>query len=139
MSNYTDASLLIQEDFDLNETPLWDITEPVIKCQTIIIDSALENSFTQRMLDGKSFPIHFTSFVTQIANAGNTQSPVVSITRAFTRIKAAYISMFKRSYIYNSQRATDEEISRGLECQHLPHVKECILFYHPQFVCNESD
>ena len=81
--------MLTQEDFDANEAPMWDITEPDIKCQTVTIDNQLENAFTQTLLDGKSFPMHYTSFITQIANAGNTQSPTLSITRAFTRLKAA--------------------------------------------------
>ena len=77
--------------------------------------------------------------MTQIANAGNTPSPVVSITRAFTRLKAAYISMFKRVYMFNEAGATDEETLRGTECEHLGNAKEATLFYHPQYVYNGCD
>jgi len=139
VSNCKDAALMTQALETAGEQPLWTITEPVIKCQVIQIDNALQNGFTQRLLDGKSFPIHFTSFVTQIANAGNTQTPVVSITRAFTRLKAAYITMFKRIFRFDPRGATEEERYRGVECEHLGNAKEATLFYHPQYVYNGSD
>jgi len=139
VSHYKDAALVSWANHVNNEEPLWSITEPVIKCQVITIDNALENGFTQRLLDGKSFPIHFTSFVTQIANAGNTATPVVSVTRAFTRLKAAYITMFKRIFRYDPRGATEEDRYRGIECEHLGNAKEATLFYHPQYVYNGVD
>ena len=126
-------------DHQAGEEPLWTISEPVIKCQVVTIDNSLQNGFTQRLLDGKSFPIHFTSFVTQIANAGNTSTPVVSITRAFTRLKAAYITMYKQVYRYVRGAATEEERYRSVECEHLGNAKEATLFYHPQYVYKGAD
>jgi len=140
VSHYKDAALMTQSMYDnVIPEPLWSITEPVIKCQVIQIDNSLQNGFTQRLLDGKSFPIHFTSFVTQIANAGNTPTPVVSITRAFTRLKAAYITMFKRIFRSDPGGATNEDALRTVECEHLGNAKEATLFYHPQYVYNGSD
>ena len=89
--------------------PSWSITEPIIKCQSITIDNTLENEFTERLLNGKSFPIAFTSYVTQVANAGNTPNPVVSITRAFTRLKAAYITLYKRMFRYDPAGTKEEQ------------------------------
>jgi hypothetical protein len=139
VSHHTDAALKTWTNQQNNEEPLWTITEPVIKCQVIMIDNALQNGFTQRLLDGRSFPIHFTSFVTQIANSGNTSTPVVSITRAFTRLKAAYITMFKRIHRYDPAGETEEAKYRGPECQHLANAKEATMFYHPQYVYNGVD
>ena len=138
VSKYKDAALM-HVDHQAGEEPLWTISEPVIKCQVVTIDNSLQNGFTQRLLDGKSFPIHFTSFVTQIANAGNTSTPVVSITRAFTRLKAAYITMYKQVYRYVRGAATEEERYRSAECEHLGNAKEATLFYHPQYVYNGAD
>jgi hypothetical protein len=139
VSHHTDAALVSWADSQAKEDPMWTITEPVIKCQVIMIDNALQNGFTQRLLDGKSFPIHFTSFVTQIANSGNTSTPVVSITRAFTRLKAAYITMFKRIHKFDPDGATEEAKYRGPECQHLANAEEATMFYHPQYVYNGAD
>jgi hypothetical protein len=140
VSHYKDAALMTQQMItNTQPEPLWNITEPVIKCQVIQIDNSLQNGFTQRLLDGKSFPIHFTSFVTQIANAGNTPTPVVSITRAFTRLKAAYITMYKRIFRYNPAGATEEDKYHTTEVEHLGNAKEATLFYHPQYVYNGSD
>jgi hypothetical protein len=141
VSNYKDAALITQADVtDTNnwttDDPLWTISEPVIKCQVVTIDSGLENQFTQKLASGRSLPIQFTSFVTQIANAGNTQTPVVSITRAFNRLKACYVSMFKRTYMYNGAGTNNEEKYRGSECEHLGNVKEATMFYHPQYLYN---
>jgi len=138
VNRYKDAAL-IHDAHLAGEDPLWTISEPVLKCQVVTIDNSLQNGFTQRLLDGKSFPIHFTSFVTQIANAGNTSTPVVSITRAFTRLKAAYITMYKQVYKFDPTGVTPEDIFRTVECDQLGNAKEATLFYHPQYVYNGSD
>jgi hypothetical protein len=113
VSNHKDSALKM----DANE-PSWSITEPVIKCQSITIDNTVENEFTERLLNGKSFPIAFTSYVTQVANAGNTPNPVVSITRAFTRLKAAYITMYKRMFRYDPAGANEEAKYHTHEVEH---------------------
>ena len=140
VSHHKDAALMTQDFYGATTLtePEWTITEPVIKCQVVTIDNELENGFVQRLLDGKSMPFHYTSFITQVANAGNTPNPSVSITRAFTRLKAAYISLFKRTYIHNPFGTTLEEKYRGEECEHLGNVKEATMFYHPQYLYNGS-
>ena len=134
VSNHKDAALKL----DANE-PSWSITEPVIKCQSITIDNTSENEFTERLLNGKSFPIAFTSNVTQVANAGNTLDPVVSITRAFTRLKAAYITMYKRMFRYDPAGTNEEQTYHTQEVEHLGNFKEATFFYHPQCVSNAAD
>ncbi len=85
--NIKDAVLKGPLDFRNDSEPLWEITEPVIKCQTVTLDNQAENDFTQMLRNGGSFPIHYTSFITQVANVGNTPTPSVAITRSFTRLK----------------------------------------------------
>jgi hypothetical protein len=138
VSKYKDAALKM--GVTEADEPFWSISEPVIKCQTVTLDNSLENEFTSRLLNGKSFPIAFTSCVTQIANAGNTPSPVVSITRAFTRLKAAYITLYKRMFRYDTtDEATEEQKYHTLEVEHMGHFKEATFFYHPQCVYNGRD
>ena len=71
----------------------WKITEPQIKCDIITLDSELQNSYASHMLGGKSLPIHFSSYATNVQTAtGNDNS--LSIARSVTRLKSVFVTMF---------------------------------------------
>ena len=71
----------------------WKITEPQIKCDIVMLDSELQNSYASHLLSGKALPIHFSTYATNVHTAtGNDNS--LSIARSFTRLKSVVAIMF---------------------------------------------
>ena len=71
----------------------WKITEPQIKCDIITLDSELQNSYASHLLSGKSLPIHFSSYATNVQTATGKDNSL-SIARSFTRLKSVFVTMF---------------------------------------------
>ena len=90
----------------------WGILLPQIKCDVIALDNSLDNAYTQHMMGGKTLPINFTSFAHMVSQTGGTKDFSVNVVRAFTRLKSAFVSL------YRTASATDK-------------LKEVNYFYHP--------
>ena len=74
----------------------WKITEPQLKCDIVELDSELQNSYASNLLSGKSLPIHFSSYATNVQTATGKDNSL-HIARAFTRLKSVCVSMFQTS------------------------------------------
>ena len=72
----------------------WKITEPQLKCDIVELDSELQNSYAAHLLSGKSLPIHFSSYATNVQTATGKDNSL-HIARAFTRLKSVFVSMFR--------------------------------------------
>ena len=107
----------------------WLITEPQIKCDVITLDNQLDNEYTDHLMQGKTLPINFASFVHQVQAIGGTDRPVISLSRSFTRLKTVFVTFYKANNFYNFN---NEEFIPQL-ANHLP-LRECNHFYHPQFI-----
>ena len=58
-----------------------------------MLDSELQNSYAPHLLSGKSLPIHFSSYATNVQTAtGNDHA--LSIARSFTCLKSVFVTMF---------------------------------------------
>jgi hypothetical protein len=71
----------------------WHIEGCELKADLISIDSALESSYAEFLLQGKSIPIPMTVFVSQSQMLLQQKEETVNVTRSFTRLKAAYITL----------------------------------------------
>ena len=112
----------------------WLITEPQIKCDVISLDNQLDNEYTEHLMQGKTLPINFASFVHQVQAIGGTDRPVISLSRSFTRLKTVFVTFFKPNLLY------DYGIGQFAQqvANHLP-LRECNHFYHPQFIYPGND
>ena len=77
-----------------NTSTTWYIDDVKILADTVVLDSSLQNSYTSHLLEGKSLPINYTTFVSQ--SHIMTQQPdfSVNIVRSFTRLKSLFISFY---------------------------------------------
>ena len=110
---------------------LWVITEPQIKCDVMNLDNTLDNEYAKYLLEGKSLPINFSSYVHQMQAVGATPQPTIAMTRAFTRLKTVYVSFYKTPVVWRVNGATPEATARPATW--LP-LKECNFFWHPQYL-----
>jgi hypothetical protein len=106
----------------------WLITQPMIKCDVITLDNQLDNEYTDHLMQGKTLPINFSSFVNQVQAIGGTDRPTISLSRSFTRLKTVFVTFYKPNYVTNY--ANGQFLAPAT---HLP-LRECNHFYHPQFM-----
>jgi hypothetical protein len=105
----------------------WLITQPMIKCDVITLDNQLDNEYTDHLMQGKTLPINFSSFVNQVQAIGGTDRPTISLSRSFTRLKTVFVTFYKPNYVTNYENGQFLTLAT-----HLP-LRECNHFYHPQF------
>jgi hypothetical protein len=113
----------------------WSITDAQIKCDVVTLDSGLDEEYVDHMMKGKNLPIAFSSFSHQAQAVGDTDRPVISLSRAFTRLKTVFVTFYKRPvmWLQNAVAAAGAPTPTDLEALHVP-LRECNFMYHPQFV-----
>jgi len=77
-----------------NTSNNWYIDDVKIFADTVVLDSSLQNSYTSHLLEGKSLPINYTTFVSQSTTMTQQPNYVVNIVRSFTRLKSIFISFY---------------------------------------------
>ena len=121
VNNYTDciitpSTTTYTNDFTTtNTSSVWEINQFQIKCDVCTLDNALDNEYAQHLLSGKSLPINFSTYVTQLQAITSNSSVSINVQRAFTRLKSAFISLVNTS-----------ALSTGVR-------KEFNFFYNPSF------
>jgi len=100
------------------------------------LDNQLDNEYTDHLMQGKSLPINLSSFVHQVQAIGQTDRPVIALSRAYTRLKTVYVTFYKqpKSWYYSAGKFYQGD-------DPLPNypLKECNFFYHPQWVWQPSN
>ena len=127
VNNFTDPILSSSE-----YSTTWSISEPQVKCDVVTLDNQLDNEYTDHLMQGKSLPINFSSFVHQVQAIGQTDRLVISLSRAFTRLKTVYVTFYKQPKVW----ALDGAGKYGeldIELPGYP-LKECNFFFHPQWI-----
>ena len=59
------------------------------------LDNALDNSYAQRLLSGKSLPISYNTFVSQLQTAPAGDKVLINVSRALTRLKSVFVTLQK--------------------------------------------
>ena len=86
---------LLGDPFDAtNSSILWQIQNVQVKADMCTLDNALDNSYAQHLLSGKSLPINYDTWVSQFQTIAGNQ-PSISITRALTRLKSVFMTLDK--------------------------------------------
>jgi hypothetical protein len=71
-----------------NTSNNWYLDDVKIFADTVVLDSSLQNSYTSHLLEGKSLPINYTTFVSQSTTMTQQPNYVVNIVRSFARLKS---------------------------------------------------
>jgi hypothetical protein len=59
------------------------------------LDNALDNSYAQHLLSGKSLPISYNTFVSQMQTITGQDAPLINVSRALTRLKSVFVTLAK--------------------------------------------
>jgi hypothetical protein len=83
------------KDFKAANTSLsWEINNVQVKSDVCTLDNALDNSYTQHLLSGKSLPISYNTFVSQMQTVAGPDI-AINVSRALTRLKSVFVSLEK--------------------------------------------
>jgi hypothetical protein len=83
-------------DFDADNTSLeWSINNVQVKVDVCTLDNALDNSYAQHLLSGKSLPISYNTFVSQMQTITGQDAPLINVSRALTRLKSVFVTLAK--------------------------------------------
>ena len=73
----------------------WSINNVQVKVDVCTLDNALDNSYAQHLLSGKSFPISYNTFVSQMQTIAGQTAPLINVSRALTRLKSVFVTLVK--------------------------------------------
>jgi hypothetical protein len=77
-----------------NTSTKWSINNVQVKCDLCTLDNALDNSYAQHLLSGKSLPISFNTFVSQMQTISGPDVSI-NVSRALTRLKSVFVTLEK--------------------------------------------
>ena len=78
-----------------NTSTNWSINNVQVKVDVCTLDNALDNSYAQHLLQGKSLPISYNTFVSQLQTISGQDAPLVNVSRALTRLKSVFVTLHK--------------------------------------------
>jgi len=83
------------KDFTAANTSVkWHIENAQVKVDLCTLDNALDNSYAQHLLSGKSLPISYNTFVSQMQTVSGGDLRV-NVSRALTRLKSVFVTLEK--------------------------------------------
>ena len=88
---------------EANTSLKWSINNVQVKVDVCTLDNALDNSYAQHLLSGKSLPISYNTFVSQMQTIAGQDAPLINVSRALTRLKSVFVTLHKD---YTGDRAT---------------------------------
>jgi hypothetical protein len=74
-----------------NTSTLWMINNVQAKMDVVTLDNVLDNEYAQHVLAGKSLPINYNTYISQLQSVLSPDI-AVNITRALTRLKSVFIT-----------------------------------------------
>ncbi len=78
-----------------NGSAEWSINNVQVKVDVCTLDNALDNSYAQHLLSGKSLPISYNTFVSQMQTITGQDAPLINVSRALTRLKSVFVTLHK--------------------------------------------
>ena len=69
----------------------WTINNVQAKMDVVTLDNVLDNEYAQHVLQGKSLPINYNTYISQLQSVLSSDI-AVNITRALTRLKSVFIT-----------------------------------------------
>ena len=89
-----------QSEFvDGNTSKVWHIEQFQVKADVVSLDNALDNEYAAHLLSGKSLPINFSTYTTQLQAITPNSNVAINVQRAFTRLKSTFISLVNSSVL----------------------------------------
>jgi hypothetical protein len=102
---------------DDNTSKDWELQDCQIKCDTVLLDSGLNDNYTRHLLEGKALPLEFETFIAQ-ENSIQSSNISVQISRAVSKLNRMFLTFYKSANEANDKLKANE-------------LKQGISFYHP--------
>ena len=99
-----------------NISTSWMIQNVMAKADVVTLDNSLDNEYAQHLLEGKSLPISYSTYVSQLLSISSNNNFTANITRSFTRLKSVFSTFYR----------TDVDWKL-----HSDYNKDWNTFYHP--------
>ena len=110
--------------FESKVSTTWNIQNVMLKADVVTLDNALDNEYAQHLLEGKSLPISYNTYVSQLlslqTSSGNFSA---NITRSFTRLKSVFATFMQSTQCANTNQTPGDYSS--------DYRKDWNMFYHP--------
>ena len=88
-----------------NTSRVWEIRNVMVKCDVCTLDNALDNSYAEHLLSGKSLPINYNTYISQmqslLSGATGQKSVRLNITRSLSRLKSVFVTLFRSEAMSN--------------------------------------
>ncbi len=78
-----------------NTSLSWRIENVEVKVDLISLDNGLDNTYAEHLSSGKSLPINYNTFVSQMQTITGQPKPSVNVSRALTRLKSVFVTLDK--------------------------------------------
>ena len=108
-----------------NTSTGWALQDCQIKCDTVLLDSGLNNSYVQHLIEGKALPLEFETYIAQ-ENTILGNKVAVQVSRAVTRLNRMFITFYKSSLGTTDGFYANEG-------------KQGVCFYHPMATGTNHD
>ena len=89
------ATCLGSAFLDATTSTTWRIEDVRVICDVCTLDSALQNSHSEHVLQGNALPINYSSYVTQYQTLTSSDASV-NVTRAVSRLKSIFVTFDNR-------------------------------------------
>ena len=107
---------------DVSDT--WQLQNVMLKADVVTLDNALDNEYAQHLLEGKTLPISYNTYVSQLLSLQTSSGNfTANITRSFTRLKSVFATFYQSTIVANTN-LTAGTLSGDFR-------KEWNTFYHP--------
>ena len=74
-----------------NTSTSWQIQDVRIVCDVVTLDSALQNSYAEMVLSGKSLPINYSTYISQFQTITSSDF-AINVSRSVTRLKTVFVT-----------------------------------------------
>jgi hypothetical protein len=88
--------------YQANISQTWAIQNVMVKADVITLDNTLDNEYAQHLLEGKTLPISYNTYVSQLLSLQTSSGNfTANITRSFTRLKSVFATFMSSTKVPN--------------------------------------
>ena len=99
-SKFDDPFVSINNPFKIADTSNeWDLSNVQAKCDVLILDSELENGYTQLLMSGKHLTFNYSTYIHQYQSIAGQPKTRLNVARSLSRLKSVFVTFDKTDLI----------------------------------------
>ena len=136
VNQFTDSVIALNAESGVtqykdNVSSTWQIENVTVKADVVTLDNSLDNEYAQHLLEGKSLPISYSSYVSQslsLQTSGGIWT--ANVTRSFTRLKSLFLTTYNNTLPRVQNQAYSSDMAR--DWNYFWHPMATDARYNPQ-------